>query len=185
MSTTPRFGWCFTISRAGPTYPIRSFGDRPASTLELAAVAVAGLLLTSTASAGVHTRLSEALLATLDAGRVAWDIGLRRTPRLDTADPDPEPRPLAPRIAAALHQVPPDPERLTIAAERVDAIAADVLSSKSRSAYGLVARLVVALAHASAAADQATAPSVIEHYDRTYRRFAAFRKELKQASGDT
>lgn len=167
-----------------PDLADRIVGERPDSTPELAAVAVAGLLLTSTASAGVHTRLSEALLATLDTERVAWDTGLRRTPRLDTAEPDPEPRPLAPRIAAALHQVPPEPARLTIAAVRVDAIAADVLSSKSRSAYGLVARLVVALAHTPGAEDQATASSVIEHYDRTYRRFAAFRKDLQQASGD-
>jgi hypothetical protein len=178
----PSVGMALRFLSGRPDVVDHLVGERPGATLELGAAAAAGLMLTSTATAGAHTRLCEALIATLDTGRAAWDAGLRRRPHFAGGDPDPEPKPLAPRIAAALRQVPPDPERLTVAAERVEVLAADVLSNKSRSHYGLVARLVVALASTSAAADQATASSVIEHYDRTYRRFAAFRKELQQAA---
>lgn len=73
-------------------------------------------------------------------------------------------------------------ERLTVARHRVETSAADVMSNKARGSYGRVAQLVVALAHISEDAGCGTAASVIADFDREYRRFAAFRKELQHAA---
>jgi hypothetical protein len=151
---------------------------RLGTTLEASSVAIAALLRTSTASQGRHTKLCDALIGALDgtrADRHHYEL-------MRQAGSDPEPLPLAPRLIAALVVVAPQVERLTLAVGLVEAAAADVMSNKWRGSYPLVARLVVALAHTSEAAGGGSAVGVIGEYDRTYRRFAAFRKELQQAA---
>lgn len=45
--------------------------------------------------------------------------------------------------------------------------------------------MVVALAYTTQTVGRGTAASVIAEFDREYRRFAAFRKELEQAANAT
>lgn len=89
--------------------------------------------------------------------------------------------PLSDRLVAALDDLVPDPARLAVARQRVDALAERVLGAKDRPAYETVAEVVVLLAQAKAAVDGTDAPAVIEEYDQRYRRFSAFRSELRDA----
>jgi hypothetical protein len=101
------------------------------------------------------------------------------------SEPDEEPSPLSARVIGVLEHVAPDPRRATVAADLIETVAAEVMSNKWRSSYALVARLVVALASAIEASGRGSATTVVAEYDRTYRRFSAFRKELAAAaSGD-
>jgi hypothetical protein len=157
---------------------------RPSPTLDATAVIVAGLLRTSATPTGGHVERCDALLAGLDRvwpGRwVSLELG-----RVVDSERDDEPSPLSPRVIGVLEHVVPDSRRATVAAEVIEAAAAEVMSNKWRSSYGLVARMVVALASATEASGRGPATTVVAEYDRTYRRFTAFRKELASAaSGD-
>lgn len=149
--------------------------------LDAPAVAIAALLRTSTSASGRHLRLCDARVGTLDRS-FAFRDAMFELERDEEIEPDPEPSPLAPRVIKALESVTVDHDRLGVAAALLDAVAAEVMSNKWRSSYALVAQLVVALAHTNEAAGQGAAADVIAGYDRTYRRFAAFRKELLQAA---
>jgi hypothetical protein len=157
---------------------------RPSPTLDATAVIVAGLLRTSAMPTGGHVERCDQLLAGLDRvwpGRgVSLELG-----RVADSEPDDEPSPLGPRVIGVLEHVAPDTRRVTVAAEVIEAAAAEVMSNKWRSSYGLVARMVVALASATEASGRGPATTVVAEYDHTYRRFTAFRKELASAaSGD-
>ena len=89
--------------------------------------------------------------------------------------------PLADRLVAALDGLAPEPARLPIARKRVDALAERVLGAKERPAYETVAEVVVLLAQTTAAVDGTDAAAVIADYDHRYRRFSAFRRELREA----
>ena len=149
--------------------------------LDAPAVAIAALLRTSTSASGRHLRLCDARVGTLDRSFAFRDARFELE-RDEEIEPDPEPSPLAPRVINALESVTVDHDRLGVAAALLDAVAAEVMSNKWRSSDALVAQLVVALAHTNEAAGQGAAADVIAGYDRTYRRFAAFRKELLQAA---
>lgn len=139
------------------------------------AVTVAALLLASRPPADdTAARLAHELLATVD--RPERDYGvLRRAPTHD-------PSPLTPRLVAALSRQRSLPARLARARQIVDDTAADVLGAKDRPRYGTVALLVVALAHATAAIETTGAADTIADYDGRYRRFSAFRSELRDAA---
>lgn len=88
--------------------------------------------------------------------------------------------PLGDRLVAALDGLAPEPARLAIARQRVDVLAERVLGAKDRPAYETVAILVVLLAQTTAAVDGTDATVVTEEYDQRYRRFSAFRGELRE-----
>lgn len=108
------------------------------------------------------------------AGMAGW-FESDRHPR-----PEP-PTPLADRLLTALESVPADPARLDVARRRVAALAERVLGAKDRPAYAIVAAMVVLLAQTTALVDGAEAATVIDEYDHRYRRFPAFRGELRDA----
>jgi hypothetical protein len=56
-----------------------------------------------------------------------------------------------------------------------------VLSAKDRPAYEIVAAMVVLLAQTTAVVDGGEPATVIDEYDHRYRRFSAFRGELRDA----
>ena len=92
------------------------------------------------------------------------------------------PTPLAERLLTALAAVPADPARLDVARQRVAALAERVLGAKDRPAYEIVAAMVVLLAQTTASVDGGEPATVIDEYDYRYRRFSAFRGELRDAS---
>lgn len=100
---------------------------------------------------------------------------------LDRSPDRPASTPLAERLVAALAAVPPDPARLEVARHWVDALAERVLGAKVRPAYETVASMVVLLAQTVAVVDGVDAATVIDEYDHRYRRFPAFRGELRDA----
>ena len=89
--------------------------------------------------------------------------------------------PLADRLVTALAAVPADPDRLDVARQRVAVLAERVLSAKDRPAYEIVAAMVVLLAQTTASVDGGEPATVIDEYDYRYRRFSAFRGELRDA----
>lgn len=91
------------------------------------------------------------------------------------------PTPLADRLVTALDAVSADPARLDVARQRVALLAERVLGAKDRPAYEIVAAMVVLLAQTSAIVDGGEASAVIDEYDHRYRRFSAFRGELREA----
>lgn len=88
--------------------------------------------------------------------------------------------PLADRLIAALAAVPADPARLDVACQRVALLAERVLGAKDRPAYAIVAAMVVLLAQTTAIVDGGEPATVIDEYDHRYRRFSAFRGELRE-----
>ena len=161
--------------------PVAVDRARFSTTLEATAVMVAGLLRTSATPTARHVECCDALIARLDhawPGREAL-VELRRQASIE---PNEEPSPLSPRVISVLEGIAADDRRVTIAAELIEAVADEVMSNKWRSSYGLVARLVVALASAIEASGRGSATTVVAEYDRTYRRFSAFRKELAAAA---
>ena len=157
---------------------------RSSTALDATAVMVAGLLRTSATPTAGHVEHCDALMAGLDR---AWPGrgGSLQLEREANSEPNEEPSPLGPRVIGVLEQIAADSRRATVAAELIEAVAAEVMSNKWRSSYALVARLVVALASAIEASGRGSATTVVAEYDRTYRRFSAFRKELASAaSGD-
>jgi hypothetical protein len=156
---------------------------RPSTTLDATAVIVAGLLRTSATPTAGHVERCDALMAGLD--RVWPGRGVSPELGREANREDEEPSLLSPRVIGVLERVAPDTRRATVAAVLIEAVAAEVMSNKWRSSYALVARLVVALASAIEASGRGSATTVVAEYDRTYRRFSAFRKELASAaSGD-
>ncbi len=96
--------------------------------------------------------------------------------------PRPEPpTPLADRLLAALAAVPADPARIDVARQRVALLAERVLGAKDRPAYEIAAAMVVLLAQTTALVGGGEAATVIDEYDYRYRRFSAFRGELRDA----
>lgn len=91
------------------------------------------------------------------------------------------PRRLVDATLAAVTALPSDPARLDDANALLDRSAAVVLGGKLRGAYGLVAEMVVVLAEGLDAAGRVPRELTVERYDREYRRFSAFRKELAAA----
>lgn len=158
--------------------PAVTIAPYPRWTTDNEAVAIGGLLLGSTHHRGRHTNLCTALLGPLDGASTDHNSYLRLRQRPGGTQPQVGPLPLAPRVVLAIASVSPNVERLTVARHRVETSAADVMSNKARGSYGRVAQLVVALAHTSEDVGCGTAASVIADFDREYRRFAAFRKEL-------
>jgi hypothetical protein len=154
---------------------------RPSTTLDAIAVIVAGLLRTSATPTGDHVERCDELMTGLDRvwpGReVSPELG-----HLSDSEPDDEPSPLSPRVIGVLEHVAPDPRRATVAAEVIEESAAEVMSDKWRSSYGLVARMVVALASATEAGGREPATTVVARYDHASRRVTAFRKELAFAA---
>ncbi|MCB1017739.1 MAG: hypothetical protein KDB10_21815 [Acidimicrobiales bacterium] len=117
-------------------------------------------------------------VAVHDAGRRAEMAGwFERDPSPDR----PTATPLAERLLATLGAVNADPARLEMARRRVDHLAERVLGAKDRPAYETVAAMVVLLAQTAAAVEGAEAATVVDEYDHRYRRFPAFRGELRDA----
>jgi hypothetical protein len=155
----------------------------PSTTLDATAVIVGGLLRTSVTPTAGHVERGDALIAGLDRVWPGRGVSLELGREADS-EPADQPSPLSPRVIGILERVVPDTRRATVAAALIEAVAAEVMSNKWRSSYGLVARMVVALASATEASGRGSATTVVAEYDRTYRRFSAFRKELASAVSD-
>lgn len=118
---------------------------------------------------------ADALTYLCQRAEMAGWFDLRR--RADTWSPTQ----LADRLAVALAAAPTDPERIVAARLLVDRLAERVLGAKDRPAYSVVAAMVVLLAVAANSVDGTPATTVIDEFDTRYRRFAAFRAELREA----
>jgi hypothetical protein len=143
---------------------------------DAAEVATGALLLASGVPAdGTGARLARRLLDGVDrfsGGGYAEALALRHeTP----------PPPLAPCLEAAVRSVDAAPERLDQARGLLDATAEAVLGRKARGAYAGVARQVVAYAHVAAETVDLPPEETIGLFDQRYRRFSAFRSELRTA----
>lgn len=95
--------------------------------------------------------------------------------------PDPNRIPLESRLLGALAQLTPDPARLDDARALVDAVTETVLGAKQRHHYATAAELVVLVAHTAEAINATPASETVAHFDNRYRRFPAFRTELRTA----
>lgn len=91
------------------------------------------------------------------------------------------PTALAERLQRSFAALPIEPGSLGEARRLVDGVAVTVLGAKDRLHYRIVATVVVLLAHTSDALDETSLNDVIEDYDARYRRFSAFRGELRKA----
>lgn len=100
---------------------------------------------------------------------------LRRTPATEAATP------LVDRLRTALDRLPVDPAQAHVAERLLDGFAAEVLGRKDRASYATVAALVVAVADTNARIGSRHS-DLIAAYDERYRRFAAFRRELRDAA---
>lgn len=160
------------------------FGGGPVERRDATSVGVGLLLLGSrTAHDDLAARLCEQLVATIDQPRhddhrlAPWQEVRGRQ-----SEPEPDPAELGPRLCAAVTATPPTTAHLGPARDLVAAFADRVLGAKLRARYATVARLVVALAHTTAEVDGTPAAEVIAEYDARFRRFSAFRAELRTAT---
>lgn len=115
-----------------------------------------------------------------DEHRHALSALRQRRRRGQQADPDPGP--LGPRLRAAVAAASADAARLAQGRQVVERTAEAVLGAKDRADYGTVAAMVVALAHTTEAVAGTPADDVIGEFDARYRRFSAFRAELRDAA---
>lgn len=150
-------------------------------------VVAAGALLLGCRPAAddVAARLGAGLVDTVDDPRLdehrrAMLALARRGGR--TAEPGIGPGPLGPVLRESIAATAADVARLQHASDVVAATADSVLGAKERADYATVARMVVALAHTAAAVDGTPAEQTIADYDLRFRRFSAFRAELRTAS---
>lgn len=162
----------------------RGFGPRRDAAV--VAVAVGALLLgCRPAHDDLASRLSKHLVATIDQPSPG---DLRRASlheaRRHRHEAEPEPADLGPRLCASIAASPCSAAHLGRANGVVAAAADSVLGAKERSRYATVARLVVALSHTTAAVDGTSAADLIAAYDTRFRRFSAFRAELRTATAD-
>lgn len=114
--------------------------------------------------------MSERRRAVVELRELAGDD--RAVPPVDLGD----------ELVAALASLPTDRGRLAEASESVDRFGARVLGAKHRSDYGTVAELVVLVAVTGESVGEEPASVVVERWDQRYRRFSAFRRELRAAT---
>jgi hypothetical protein len=132
----------------------------------------------------VAAQLSARLVDIVDAPGVGGDHRAMLAPtrgggrRADAA----EPGPLGPQLRASITAAAAHVAHLQRASDLVAATADGVLGAKDRADYATVARMVVALAHTTAAVDGTPADLTIADYDTRFRRFSAFRAELRTAA---
>ena len=91
--------------------------------------------------------------------------------------------PLVTHLRTELARVEPDATHLTMARGIVHDTAESILDAKERSGYAIAAELIALLAVTTEAIDGTPATTVTAEFDARYRRFSAFRKELRAATG--
>lgn len=91
------------------------------------------------------------------------------------------PTPLADRLRTALTTIETDSTYLAAARGLVHDTVEAILEAKERSQYAVAARLIVVVAATREAVEGVAAGELIDEFDQRYRRFSAFRKELRAA----
>ncbi len=174
---TDRFLATATRILAGDV-PAAATGALDAATLDWGRAALRLAVVACCATAGPTTMpLAEpALAAAYTTARRQAHSWLPEAPAPGT--------PLVTHLRRELARVEPDATHLTMARGIVHDTAESILDAKERSGYAIAAELIALLAVTTEAIDGTPATTVTAEFDARYRRFSAFRKELRAATAE-